>query len=96
MWNVAAFALSLALSFVLSFMAVAALLSFLAFPITTALALAGKRRCLDCRRHFPSGLDSPDPGTRSFPLRLYLAVALLIFPLCLVGPCALPAARWTG
>jgi hypothetical protein len=62
------------------------ILSLFALPVTTALVIAGKRRCLDCRHRFAPALDTTTGRMARFPLHLHFLNAFLLFLLFIVGP----------
>ena len=86
-FNAIACGVTLALTPLLCAMAIGVLVSFLALPITTAIAAVGRNRCRDCRHRFEPG--DPDPDTtvlRRFPWISHVLNIVVLLLLCLVGP----------
>jgi len=83
--NLAACAVSLSLTPLVCAMALVVLISFLALPVTTASAVVGRQRCLDCRHRFEPGRRDAVAVPR-FPWRLHALNILVLFLLCIAGP----------
>jgi len=87
LFNLAACAICLPLMFSICAVAFAAVVSLLALPVTTGIALLGRYRCLSCRHRFerePQGEGHPAlPG---FPWRWHALNIILLVLLCFVAP----------
>lgn len=63
------------------------LLSLLVFPVTTCIAIVGRRRCLNCGHRFEPVWARNNAGALTrFPWFLHTLNIFLLFLLCIIGP----------
>jgi len=63
------------------------LISLLALPVTTCIALVGRYRCLDCQHRFePVPADPCAAASPRFPWRFHALNIVVLFLLCIAGP----------
>lgn len=66
------------------------LLALIALPITTCVAVVGRRRCLHCGHRFEPGWADTNTAVRpGFPWLSHILNFALLFVLCIVGPYAM-------
>lgn len=86
-FNAIACVVTLVLTPVVCAMALGILISFLALPITTCIAVVGRNRCRDCRNRFePADYDARASLLPCFPWRFHFGNIAVLFLLCVVGP----------
>jgi len=95
--NVVACAVAFVLTPVACAMVIGVVVSLLALPFTTCIAVVGNSRCQDCRHRFKPGVLSIDrPKSARFPWVFHVVNAILLFLLCVVGPNIMRAMAGAG
>jgi len=78
-------------------MVVGVIVSFLALPFTTSIAVVGRDRCQDCRHRFwPASETIGVTSIARFPSAFHVLNAVLLLLLCVVGPVIMRARAGAG